>query len=89
MTTTKTISVSGGFHNIRASVTIRAKIDPRGGAMLSQAQAKKIGNHMCPVKGCICGMHHGWEIEGSDRGELSEALNDAAARSYLDSSKNS
>lgn len=87
MTTTKKITISGGFHNAGA-ITIRAKIDPRGGIILSPAQARRVGNHMCGVKGCICGMHHGWEIEGSDRGELSEAFNEADVKSYLNSSQN-
>lgn len=84
---TKQITISGGFHNA-SGITIRAKIDPRGGIVLSQGQAKRIGSHMCGVKGCICGMHHGWVIEGSDRGELSEALNEADIKSFLNSSAN-
>ena len=87
MKTTKKITIGGGFHNAGA-ITIRAKIDPRGGIILSPAQAKRVGNHMCCVKGCICGMQHGWEIEGSDRGELSEAFNEADVKSYLNSSQN-
>jgi len=84
---TKQITISGGFHNAGA-ITIRAKIDPRGGIVLSQGQAKRIGSHMCGVKGCICGMHHGWVVEGSDRGELSEAFNEADIKSFLNSSAN-
>ena len=87
MTKTKTITMSGGFHNA-SEITIRAKIDPRGGIVLSEGQAKKISNHMCGVKGCICGMRHGWIIEGSDRGELSEALNETDARTHLNSCRN-
>lgn len=87
MTKTKMIAISGGFHNA-SEITIRAKIDPRGGIVLSEGQAKKISNHMCGVKGCICGMHHGWIIEGSDRGELSEALNETDARTHLNSCRN-
>ena len=87
MKTTKKITIGGGFHNA-SEITIRAKIDQRGGIVLSQGQAKRIGSHMCGVKGCICGMHHGWEIDGSDRGELSEAFNEADVKSYLNSSQN-
>lgn len=87
MSTTKTITVSGGFHNA-SEITIRAKVDPRGGIKVSVGQAKRLGRHMCGVKGCICGMHHGWLIDGVSRSELSEALADAHADSYLNSSRN-
>lgn len=87
MSNTKQITVSGGFHNV-GDITLRAKIDPRGGIMLSAGQAKRLGDHMCGVKGCICGMHHGWVIDGVTRGDLAEALMDANADSYLNSSRN-
>lgn len=83
----KQITISGGFHNAGA-ITVRAKIDPRGGITLSQHQAKRIGDHMCGIRGCICGMHHGWLIEGSDRNEISEAFRDAQIQSYNNSSAN-
>lgn len=87
MSNTKQVTISGGFHNA-AEITIRAKVGPRGGILLSQGQAKRIGNHMCGMKGCICGMHHGWLIDGVSRGELSEALLEAHADTYLNSSRN-
>ena len=87
MLKTKMVTISGGFHNAGV-ITVRAKIDPQGGFMVSEGQAKKISKHMCGVEGCICGMHHGWNIEGSDRGELSEALNETAARTFLNSCSN-
>jgi len=87
MNKTKTITISGGFHNA-GEITIRAKIDPRGGILISERQSRKISNHMCGVPGCICGMHHGWVIEGSDRGELSEAINETDARTHLNSYRN-
>ncbi len=87
MTKTKTVTISGGYHNA-SEITIRAKIDPRGGIIVSEGQAKKISNHMCGVKGCICGMHHGWIVEGLDRGELGEALNETDARTHLNSYRN-
>lgn len=73
MNKTKSITISGGFHNA-GEITVRAKLDPRGGIVLSQRQAKMIGNHMCGMTDCICGMRHGWEIAGSDSNELSEAF---------------
>jgi hypothetical protein len=87
MTKTTTITVSGGFHNAD-EITLRAQIDPRGGIKLSEGQAKRLGDHMCGVKGCICGMHHGWLVRGISRNDLSEALADANYASYLNSSRN-
>jgi hypothetical protein len=87
MSHTKQVTVSGGFHKAD-EITIRAKVDPRGGIKLSQGQAKRLGNHMCGVKGCICGMHHGWLVSGVSRNDLSEALADAGADAYLNSSRN-
>jgi hypothetical protein len=87
MSKTKQITVSGGFHNA-GDITIRAKIDPRGGIKLSAGQAKRIGSHMCGIKGCICGMHHGWVIDGVSSGDLAESIADANADSYLNSSRN-
>jgi len=43
---TKTITISGGFHNA-GEITIRAKIDPRGGILISEGQAKKINKSIC------------------------------------------
>lgn len=87
MNKTKTITISGGFHNA-GEITIRAKIDPRGGILISNGQAKKIRSHMCGVPGCICGMRHGWIINGSDSDELSEAINETDARTFLNSYRN-
>lgn len=87
MSNTKQITVSGGFHHA-GDITIRAKVDPRGGIKLSAGQVKRLGDHMCGIKGCICGMHHGWLVEGCTRNDLSEALMDAEAARYLNSSAN-
>ena len=87
MSTTKQITISGGFHNA-GEITLRARVDPRGGIKLSEGQARRLGRHMCGVKGCICCMHHGWLVEGVSRRELSEALLDANADAYLNSSRN-
>ena len=84
---TTLVTVSGGFHNAR-EINIRAKVDPRGGIKLSEGQAKRLGNHMCGIKGCICGMHHGWLVDGVTRDELSEAISEANADRYLNSSRN-
>lgn len=82
------ITVSGGFHNAGV-IAMRLKADPRGGVLLSQWQAKRLGDHMCGIKGCICGMHHGWEVEGVATNDLAEAIQDAGAERYLNSSRNS
>ena len=87
MTKTIEFTVSGGFHNA-GEITMRAKSDSRGGISLSTGQAKRLGNHMCGIKGCICGMHHGWLVDGVSRSDLAEALTDANADRYLISSRN-
>lgn len=80
---TKNITISGGFHNVNP-ITLRAQVDTRacGGVTLSVGQVKRLRRHMCGIYGCICGMHHGWVIEGSDRGELSEAINEVDVEEY-------
>ena len=87
MNKTKKITISGGFHNA-SDITLRVRIDPHGGIAISPAQFNRAGRHMCGVSGCICGMHHGWVITGSDRAELSEAFYAAQVTEYLNSSKN-
>lgn len=83
MTHIKLITIGGGFHN-SSTITIRAKIDTRpcGGIILSAGQVKKIRNHMCGNPDCICGMHHGWEIGGSDKAELSEAFTEVDSAEF-------
>ena len=84
---TANVRVSGGFHNA-GRIALRLKPGPRGGVLLSQHQAKRLGDHMCGIKDCICGMHHGWEVEGVSRNDLAEAIQDAGAERYLNSSRN-
>ena len=67
-----TITVSGGFHN-SSPISLRL----RDGAM-SVGQYKRLRNHMCDMKGCICGMRHGWEIDGIHPADLAEAMQNAA-----------
>jgi hypothetical protein len=74
MTTTKII-ISAGFHNVKP-MHIRATTSGKS-ISLSIPQMRRITAHMCPVKGCICGMRHGWVIDGATRNELSEALQEA------------
>ena len=67
-----TITISGGFHN-SSPITLRL----RDGAM-SVGQYKRLTSHMCGIKGCICGMRHGWEIDGISPEALAEATQNAA-----------
>jgi hypothetical protein len=76
MTATTTVTLSGGFHGA-SDITIRAKVDTRGGIKLSTGQADRINSHMCGIKGCICGMHHGWLVDGASMSDLSEAMYEA------------
>lgn len=72
----KTITISGGFHN-RPEITIRARTSDDGRLALSAGQVDRIWKHMCTYHGCICGMRHGWHIEGADQKHLAEAMDDA------------
>ena len=87
MANTVLVTVSGGFHSA-SEISLRAKVDPRGGIKLSDGQAKRLGNHVCGIRGCICGMHHGWLVDGVSKGDLAEAMHDANADRYLNSSRN-
>lgn len=71
----KTITISGGFHN-RPEIKIRARADD-GRLVLSSRQVDRIWRHMCTYHGCICGIHHGWHVEGADKRHLAEAMDDA------------
>lgn len=84
---TANVRVSGGFHNA-GRIALRLKPGPRGGVLLSQHQAKRLGDHMCGIKDCICGMHHGWDVVGVTKNDLAEAIMDAGAQQFLNSSRN-
>lgn len=70
--TTKTITLSGGFHNA-SPITARIK----DGAM-SAGQYKRLDKHMCGVDKCICGWR-GYDLEGDmTKAELGAILMDTA-----------
>lgn len=79
---TKKITISAGFHNVKP-MHIRAAILDNS-ISLSIPQMRRITAHMCPVKGCICGIHHGWAIDGTTQNELSEALQEAQIEEAAD-----
>jgi hypothetical protein len=74
MSKTKVV-VSGGFHNSRP-ITLRVA------DKLSAGQYKRLGSHMCGIKGCICGWR-GFYLEGIPRDTFSEMLTDAAYEASL------
>lgn len=69
---TTEVTVSGGFHN-SADISLRVK-----GERLSGGQYKRLTNHMCGIKGCVCAPRHGWEIDGMQRGAFLEMLDEAS-----------
>lgn len=71
------VTVSGGFHN-SADISLRIK-----GEKISAGQYKRLTNHMCGIKDCICGPRHGWEINGMQRGAFLEMLEEANYASSL------
>lgn len=76
MSTTQ-VTVSGGFHNA-SDITLKIK-----NQKISSGQYKRLTNHMCGIKGCICGPRHGWEIDGIQRQEFLEMLDEASYASTL------
>jgi hypothetical protein len=73
----KKVTISGGFHN-RPEIRIRARMSDDGRLVLSAGQVDRIWRHMCTYQGCICGLRHGWIIDGADRQDLAEAMAQAA-----------
>lgn len=74
---TTTATVSGGFHNAR-EITLRIKDEK-----ISVGQYKRLTNHMCGIKNCICGPHHGWDIDGMQHGAFFEMLEEASYASTI------
>lgn len=64
---TKKIEIWGGFHNQMTPIVVRvpADADLREQGLLnilSEDQTKRVQRHMCGIKGCLCGVHHGWKL---------------------------
>ena len=64
---TQKITLSGGFHNSRP-INLRVK----DGA-LSVGQYKRLDNHMCGIKKCVCGWR-GFDFQGIDPAVFFEML---------------
>ena len=69
------VTLYGGFHNV-SRIDLRIKND-----QLSIGQYKRLGNHMCGIKGCVCGWL-GYEIEGINKNVFYEMLVDVNYRSF-------
>lgn len=69
------VTISGGFHN-RPPITLRL----RDGHM-SIAQYRRVKRHMCPVSGCICGVHE-WTVDGMDWPTFADAFTTALLDNY-------
>jgi hypothetical protein len=72
---TQKITLSGGFHNVRR-IDLRIK-----NGELSEGQYKRLGNHMCGIKKCICGWR-GYELEGINRTVFYEMLVEVGYKSF-------
>lgn len=68
--TTKKVEIWGGFHSQMTPIVVRVAADfdmqyyGIGGLVehgLSDSQRKRVMRHMCGIKGCMCGTHHGWK----------------------------
>lgn len=67
--------VSGGFHNVRSTLTLQLKRNSEGTLVISSGQLKKYSKHLCDDKGCQCaGMRADVELEGCDRNEFCDAM---------------
>jgi len=72
---TQKITLSGGFHN-SAPIDLRIKND-----QLSIGQYKRLSNHMCGIKKCICGRRD-YELEGINRTVFYEMLVEVGYKSF-------
>jgi hypothetical protein len=68
---TQKITLSGGFHNA-APINLRLKTNE-----LSMGQYKRLDNHMCGIKKCICGWR-GYDLVGIDQKVFDEILLDVS-----------
>ena len=70
---TQKITLSGGFHNA-SDINLRLKNDE-----LSEGQYKRLRNHMCGIKECVCGWR-GYELDGIDPSVFLQILLDVEYR---------
>ena len=71
---TQKITLSGGFHNA-GEINLRVKNNA-----LSEGQYKRLRNHMCGIKECVCGWR-GYDLEGIDPSVFLQILLDVEYRS--------
>lgn len=71
---TKKITLSGGFHNV-PRIDLRVKNEE-----LSINQHKRLRNHMCGIKECVCGWRN-YDLEGIDPSVFLQILLDVEYRS--------
>jgi hypothetical protein len=68
----KKVSISDGFHGAQ-NINLNIKNDN-----ISVFQYKRLINHMCGVKNCICGPQHGWIVDGMPKQGFFDLLMSAA-----------
>ena len=71
---TQKITLSGGFHNA-SNINLRVKNEE-----LSIRQYKRLRNHMCGIKECVCGWRD-YDLEGIDPSVFLQILLDVEYRS--------
>ena len=72
----KKIILSGGFHNA-SPIDLRIKNN-----QLSIDQYKRLSNHMCGIKGCVCAWR-GYELEGIKKSDFDEMVMNASYKSWF------
>jgi len=70
------VTLSGGFHNA-SPINLRVK-----DGSLSLGQYKRLQNHMCGIKNCVCGWL-GYEIDGISKPDFSEMVMNASYQSSV------
>ena len=70
------VTLSGGFHNA-SPIDLRVKDNA-----LSVGQYKRLGNHMCGIKDCVCGWR-GYEITGISKPDFAEMVMNASYKSSM------
>jgi hypothetical protein len=70
MAKTKIVEFLGGFHNQMQPIRVRldaseVAVSPIGALQQNERARRKVMRHLCGIKGCMCGLHHGvrWEVQ--------------------------
>jgi hypothetical protein len=70
------VTASGGFHN-SGDISVIVK-----DGKLSVGQYKKLANHFCGIKSCVCGGISRADVSGMPRRDFMDMVEDASYNAY-------